>query len=85
MCRDEAKGYAAQQDLIAITGNQNIDLMLCDFSRHQSIKAFSEDFYKKYDHLDVLVITMLDWCLVEKQITPDGFEWMFGVNHLGYF
>ena len=84
VCRDEAKGYAAQQDLIAISGNQNIDLMLCDFSRHQSIKAFSEDFYKKYDHLDVLV-NNAGLVLSEKQITPDGFEWMFGVNHLGYF
>ena len=55
-----------------------------DFSRHQSIKAFSEDFYKKYDHLDVLV-NNAGLVLSEKQITPDGFEWMFGVNHLGYF
>lgn len=84
VCRDEARGLAAQQDLIALTGNQNIDLMLCDFSRHQSIKAFGENFNKKYDRLDVLV-NNAGLVVGEKMSTPDGFEWMFGVNHLGYF
>lgn len=84
VCRNAEKGEAAKQDLIAITGNQNIELLLCDFSRHQSIRSMAEDFNNKYDHLDILV-NNAGLIVGEKQITPDGFEWMFGVNHLGYF
>ena len=84
ICRNEDKAISAQQDIMALTGNPKVDILLCDFSRHVSIREMSEKFHAQYSHLDVLV-NNAGGIVGEKKMTPDGFEWMFGVNHLGYF
>ena len=48
VCRNKDKAKAVQDDINALTGINNCDLFLCDFSSQDSIRQFSEEFRKKY-------------------------------------
>jgi NAD(P)-dependent dehydrogenase (short-subunit alcohol dehydrogenase family) len=84
VCRNEQKAKAIQDDINAITGLNNCDLFLCDFSSPASIRDFAMRFREKYDKVDVLV-NNAGAIIGERQITEDGLEMMFATNHLGYF
>lgn len=84
VCRNEKKAKAVQEDINALTGLNNCDLFLCDFSSHTSIRNFAREFRQKYDKIDVL-INNAGTILGERQLNEDGYEMMFATNHLGYF
>ncbi|HNL85309.1 MAG TPA: SDR family NAD(P)-dependent oxidoreductase [Chitinophagales bacterium] len=84
VCRNKDKAKAVQDDINALTGINNCDLFLCDFSSQDSIRQFSEEFRKKYNKVDVL-INNAGVILGERQVSADGFEMMYATNHLGYF
>ncbi len=78
---DKLKGLA---EIIAASGNQSVDLLLADFSSQQSIRQLVETFKNSYQNLHVLVNNAGVW-QQNRNVTPDGFEMHFAVNHLGYF
>ena len=80
VARDEARGKAALASVIEYSGNDNTDLLMCDFSSQVSIKTLK----KKYSRLDILVNNagMMSSQRIE---TEAGIELTFAVNHLGYF
>jgi NAD(P)-dependent dehydrogenase (short-subunit alcohol dehydrogenase family) len=78
------RGEAARKEIIAASGNQNVDLFCCDLASHESIKSFSEAFRQKYSHIDVL-INNAGGIFGKRELSPDGFEYTIGINHLGYF
>lgn len=84
LCRSKIRGEAALQKVKAITGKENVDLMLCDLSSIKSIDDFVATFFSKYHHLDLL-INNAGVVTIKRQETVDGFEMMLGVNHLGHF
>lgn len=84
VCRNEQKARAVQEDINALTGLNNCDLFVCDFSSHASIKKFAKAFRMKYNHIDVL-INNAGAILGEREVNEDGYEMMFATNHLGYF
>src|SRR3954466_6265646 len=73
VCRNEQKARAVQEDINALTGLNNCDMFLCDFSSHASIRNFSTAFREKYDKVDVL-INNAGTILGERQVNEDGFE-----------
>ena len=84
VCRNKQLGETAKADIIAQSGNINIDLLIADLSSQKSIRQFVQDFKSKYDHLDVLVNNAgLAFSKFNKSV--DGIEMTFAVNHLGYF
>lgn len=84
VARDKERGKAAQGDVIEYSMNDNVDLLMCDFSSQSSIVAFSEEFRRKYNRLDILVNNA--GMMSNKRIeTGSGIELTFAVNHLGYF
>jgi NAD(P)-dependent dehydrogenase (short-subunit alcohol dehydrogenase family) len=84
VCRDKKKAEKALKDIQEETGNNNLDLMICDFASLNSISEFVQDFKKKYNKLDVLVNNH-GAVFLTKSYTEDGLESTFAVNHLGYF
>jgi len=84
LCRSFERGEAARKEIIATSGNQNVDLLCCDLASHESIKSFSEAFRQKYSHIDVL-INNAGGIFGKKELSSDGFEYTVGLNHLGYF
>ena len=84
VCRNEQKAKAVQEDINALTGLNNCDLFVCDFSSQASIKKFAQEFRQKYDKVDVL-INNAGAIIGERQVNEEGQEMMFATNHLGYF
>ena len=84
LCRDKERGESAQNEIIELTGNNNVDLFLCDLSSKKDIHNFAIEFKSKYQNLHVL-INNAGVMLSKKDISVDGFEMNFAVNHLAPF
>jgi len=82
--RDKDKGEAAQYEVRTLSGNKNIDAMVCDLSSLDSVRELAHDFKGRYKRLDVLVNNA--GVFLPKRIqTVDGLEATFATNHLGHF
>jgi len=84
LCRDKERGESAQKEIIDFTGNNNVDLFLCDLSSQKEIRKFAIEFKEKYKNLHVL-INNAGVMLSKKDLSVDGFEMNFAVNHLAPF
>ncbi len=82
-CRSQARGQKALEDIKAKTGQENVELILCDLSSLESIKQFIDIFSSKYEQLHLL-INNAGVILPKRAETKDGFEMQFGVNHIGH-
>ncbi|MGN7762745.1 SDR family oxidoreductase [Paenibacillus sp. 22594] len=83
-CRSRQRGEEALAEVKRQSGSDKIRLMLCDLASFKSIHAFTEEFTAGYPVLDVL-INNAGVVTVKRQLTADGYEMDFGVNHLGHF
>lgn len=83
-CRDATKAEAARADIVASVPGADVVTMALDLGDMGSIRRFADAFDARYDRLDVLVNNA---ALVPstRQLTKDGHEVQFGVNHLGPF
>jgi NAD(P)-dependent dehydrogenase (short-subunit alcohol dehydrogenase family) len=84
VCRDHKKGGAARDEIVRETGNQNVELLLADFSELRQIRRLAEEIKAKTQRLDALVNNAGAFNSA-RRLTADGYEMTFGVNHLGYF
>lgn len=84
LCRDRERGEAAQSEIKQSSGNNAVELFVCDLASQASIRQFAADFKQRHDRLDVLV-NNAGVLLRERSLNEDGIESTFAVNHLGYF
>ncbi len=84
VCRDRARGEAAQSEIKAKSGNNAVDLLLADLSSQQSIRQLAENFKQHYTQLHVLINNAGAFYLTRHE-TVDGPEMTFAVNHLAPF
>lgn len=82
--RNQAKGEAAVREIRSASGNERVELMLCDFASLDSVRRLAADFLGRYEQLHVLV-NNAGAIYQEWTMTEDGFEATFGVNHLAPF
>jgi len=83
-CRDEAKANAAIQQLKQIhPNNGNMEFLPLDLGDLASVQASANAFIAKGIPLHVLILNA--GLLAANQKTAQGYEVMFGVNHLGHF
>ena len=59
--------------------------MRLDLNDLTSVKAFTVEFGKKYDKVDILLNNAGIMSLQTRQETVQGFEKQIGVNHIGHF
>ena len=87
MCRNQQRGQAAQQQIIAETGNNKVDLILVDFASQQSILEAVAEFTSRYTRLDVLINNAANFDITQKSptLTDDSVETIFATNHLAPF
>ncbi len=83
LCRNEKRGKEALE-LLTENADRRLDLMLCDLGDFASIRAFADAFRAKYGRLDILV-NNAGFISLDRQLTKDGLERQFGVNHIGHF
>jgi len=82
LCRDKERGESAQKEIIELTGNNNVELILCDLSSQKEIRDFVTEFKSKYQKLHILINNA--GVMLSKK-SEDGFEMNFAVNHLAPF
>ena len=66
------------------SGNQNVDMFIADLSLQSEIRGLAESFKRKYDRLHVLV-NNAGIGAGQVEMTAEGVEKLFAVNHLSYF
>ncbi|KKN15842.1 hypothetical protein LCGC14_0981970 [marine sediment metagenome] len=84
VCREKESGGKAQKEIIEVTGNKNVDLLLCDLSSQKEIRELVSNFKNKYQLLHIL-INNAGVMMKRGPISTDGFEMNFAVNHLAPF
>lgn len=84
LCRNRAKGEAAQAEIIAATQNQNVDLIVADLASQAEIRRAASEFQQKYKQLHIL-INNAGGVNGTRKVTPDGLEATFAINHLAPF
>src|SRR5579884_1595866 len=82
--RDRARSEVALADVKARSGSHKVSLLLCDFASQAAIRALAADFRAAHPRLHILV-NNAGSVSASRQLTPDGLEQTFAVNHLGYF
>lgn len=83
ICRNEAKGIAAVDRIKKHAGQEAVDLYIADLGVQEQIREVGAAIKEKYDVIDVLVNNAGTW-FSNYQLTPDGIETVFAVNHLAY-
>ena len=84
LCRDEMRGTAAFDSLKRENPERDLKLMICDLGNYDSIREFVADVQFDYDNIDVLV-NNAGFISLDRQLTDEGMERQFGINHLGHF
>jgi len=81
--RDEERCQNTVTEIKTETGNPDVDFLLADLSVQTQVRQLAEDFKSRYGHLDVLVN---DAGVINffRQLSDDGIEMSFAVNHLSY-
>lgn len=82
--RDEERGRLAREEIISVTGNDSVDLLIADLSSNRSIRHLADTVLSKYERLHVLVNNAGAY-IGRRTLTVDGLETTFALNHLGYF
>jgi NAD(P)-dependent dehydrogenase (short-subunit alcohol dehydrogenase family) len=84
LARNRLKLEAVRHEIIAATGNKDIDIFVADLSDVRSIKKAADEVKQKWQHLDALVNVAAVY-RAQRETTPAGLEMMFATNHLGVF
>jgi NAD(P)-dependent dehydrogenase (short-subunit alcohol dehydrogenase family) len=82
-CRDADRGKAAKE-IAEKTGSQSLHVMQLDLASLESVRAFAAAFAANFSRLDVLVANA-GVMTRKRELTADGLEMNFGVNHVGHF
>jgi len=83
-CRNQAKAEAAAKEVTQRTWNDDVHVVSLDLADLASVRKAAEDILAGWERLDVLV-NNAGGTWSEHLLTAQGFEYTFGVNHLGHF
>jgi NAD(P)-dependent dehydrogenase (short-subunit alcohol dehydrogenase family) len=82
--RNALKTAQLVEEIRAESGNQNVDSLLADLSSQQDVRRLADEFMNKYEHLHVL-LNNAGGTFMTRQLSVDGIEMTFALNHLAYF
>jgi retinol dehydrogenase-12 len=82
-CRSDQKGQAAVAAVAAEAGSDQVRFLHLDLADLPSVRASAQAFLALNEPLHVLINNA--GVAGRRGLTKDGFELMFGVNHLGHF
>jgi NAD(P)-dependent dehydrogenase (short-subunit alcohol dehydrogenase family) len=82
--RSEERCASAVEKIQTQTGNRDVTALLADLSSQQQVRQLAQSFQTRYSRLDVL-INNAGGIWLRRELTTDGLEMTFAVNHLAYF
>ena len=83
-CRNRDKAEAAATEVTRRTWNDDVHVVSLDLADLASVRKAAEEVLGRWDRLDVLV-NNAGGTWSQRQLTAQGVEYTFGVNHLGPF
>jgi NAD(P)-dependent dehydrogenase (short-subunit alcohol dehydrogenase family) len=83
-CRNQEKAEAAAADIRSRSGNPDIHIVPLDLADLGSVQAAAADILGRWDKIEVL-INNAGGVWSEREVTAQGIERTFAVNHLGHF
>jgi NAD(P)-dependent dehydrogenase (short-subunit alcohol dehydrogenase family) len=83
-CRNQAKAEAAVHEVIQRSWNDDVHTVLLDLADLASVRKAADEILTRWGRLEVLV-NNAGGTWSGRQETAQGFEYTFGVNHLGHF
>lgn len=84
VCRSRKRAEDAKREIIQESGNSNVHIRLCDLSSLGSIHEYGMKLREELSHIDIL-INNAGALFGTRQLTLDGLEMTFALNHVGYF
>ena len=66
------------------TGSSSVEYLIADLSSLAQVRQAADQFKEKHSHLEVLV-NNAGAVFLRRQLSSDGFEMTFALNHLSYF
>lgn len=82
--RNAEKTARVAAEMKAASGNERVEVLLGDLSKMADIRAVAAAFKARWDRLDVLM-NNAGGVFFEREITADGLERTFALNHISYF
>jgi NAD(P)-dependent dehydrogenase (short-subunit alcohol dehydrogenase family) len=82
--RSVERGQTALKELRAASGNANLDLFIADLASQAQVRRLAAEVQAKYGLLHVL-INNAGTFMPQRELTEDGLEMTFAVNHLAPF
>ncbi len=82
--RSAERCQAACDDIRQATGNPNVDFVVADLSSQRQVRQMAAEVLARTDRLHVL-INNAGVIVLKRQLTVDGLETTFAVNHLAPF
>lgn len=84
LCRDRGRGEAARARIASRVDGARLELLIADLASQRSVRRAAEEFKSAHPRLDVLINNAgVFWG--RRQVTGDGLEATFAINHLGHF
>ena len=84
VARDERRGAALVDEIKALRRDAAVELLIADLSSMAQLRRLAGEVKARTDRLDVL-LNNAGAVFVDRQLTVDGFERTFALNHLAYF
>jgi retinol dehydrogenase 12 len=84
VARNPERGAATIRRLQQETGNSAVELMIADLSVQAQVRQLANEVQRRFAHLDVL-INNAGALFGQRQMTAEGIEMTFALNHLAYF
>jgi hypothetical protein len=85
LCRSKERGEAAIEELIEITKNEKISLVLCDLAKLSDVRNAIKEIHSEHEFLDGIYVNAGVGYAAERVVTEDGMDQHFQVNYLSQF
>ena len=82
--RNAAKGEAVVRELQQAAGHDRVAFLQGDMESQNSIRSAASSLKGRHQHIDVL-LNNAGAMFQKRELTADGIERTFALNHLGYF
>lgn len=82
--RDASRSEATRADIARRSGNHNVEVLIADLASLAEVRKLAGAFLSDHEALHVLV-NNAGVVNMRREVTVDGFEATFAVNHLAHF
>ena len=79
------KGESARNELIKLTGNENIHYLCADLSLAEETYRIGKQIRAQFNHIDILVLGTGGVYPKKRKVTAEGLEFVFALQYLSRF